>query len=409
MQNKRLKLSCILLSAASIAVFAACGNGNGNGNEDDQTKLYQYETYAHFNYAAAQWAFTKKTDETDEATWAQIRQALTNVEQSVSVSDGKSAIAKFNAADAGAKIEVDQTAYDLLTLAKDIYEKTDGAYNPAVGNLIDLWGFSPRFSDSSNYEPQYPYDRKKPNEVLPDAEYVESFLSLSDFSQVILSEEDGKYYVLKPDCKIEEEYEGQKFTYTMQLNLGGIGKGYAVDEADRVIRAAGYEYGYFNLGGSSMTVLKDPREEDHAYAWEIGVVNPRREINNGNSFMSVIEKDICLSSSGDYNQYYELDGKRYSHIINPKTGYPVNSEPENGNGSGIVCASVFGLSAAEGDATTTALMVMGKEKAIEYISEYLSGVDVCFVYAKGDGSYALYTNMNEQDYKIIDGIETVKL
>lgn len=171
MQNKRLKLSCILLSAASIAVFAACGNGNGN--ENDQTKLYQYETYAHFNYAAAQWAFSKKTDETDEATWAQIRQALTNVEQSVSVSDEKSAIAKFNAADAGAKIELDQTAYDLLTLAKDIYEKTDGAYNPAVGNLIDLWGFSPRFSDSSNYEPQYPYDRKKPNEVLPDATFKE--------------------------------------------------------------------------------------------------------------------------------------------------------------------------------------------------------------------------------------------
>ncbi len=412
MKSKLFKLSCILLSASLLTAFAACGGNDGDDDVndgvnddviDEGNELYSYRSYAYFNAALAQWVFTKQTDETDSATWGQITSTLKSVEQSVSVSEEESAISKFNAAEAGAQVELDQTAYNLFVLAKELYEKTEGAYNPAVGNLIDLWGFSPRFS--GNYKPQYPYDRANPRTELPDEKYVTAFLSLSDFSEVLLSEEDGKYYAQKP---VSAAVELEGVTYTMQLNFGGIGKGYAVDCASEYIRTAGYEYGYFNLGGSSMSVLKNPTKTAVQEIWEIGIVNPRFEINNGGNFMAVLEKDICLSSSGDYNQFYTLGGKRYSHLINPFTGYPVNAAPNDGTG-GIICASVFGLSAAEGDATTTALIAMGKEKAVDYIQTNLSDVHVLFVYDNGDGSYTLYTNMDKGSYRLYAQMETVKL
>lgn len=398
MKKRILQLSGILLSAALLTAFTACGKGGkDDGNPD--LSLYNYSTYAYFN-TSAQWVYTRQTDEIEKATWKQISEALTRVEESVSVSEENSSISKFNAAEAGAEVEIDQTAFELLKSAKEIYEKTNGAYNPAVGNLIDLWGFSTRDYDKV----VYPYDRESPQAELPSEEYIEAFRSLSDFSAVELSEREGKYYALKPDCSVT--LEGDDNVYTMQLNLGGIGKGYAVDETEKIIRAAGYTNGYFNLGGSSMSVLQNPKSKNSS--WQIGVVNPRKgKLYTGDDFMAVNEKNICLSSSGDYNQYYMIGGKRYSHIINPQTGYPVNAAPtEKG---GIICASVFGLSAAEGDATTTALIVMGKDKAVEYIRDTLSEVHVCFVYEDENGGYTLYTNMNKSDYTLHAKMEIEKI
>ncbi|MDE7439265.1 MAG: FAD:protein FMN transferase, partial [Clostridia bacterium] len=182
----------------------------------------------------------------------------------------------------------------------------------------------------------------------------------------------------------------------------------AVDRASEIVRAAGHEYGYLNLGGSSMSLLKFLPDENGNTAGKIGVINPRQgKLYTGYDFMAVTAQDICLSSSGDYVQYYDLDGKRYSHIISPFTGYPVNAAPQSEGG--IVCASVFGLTAAEGDATTTALMVMGREKAIEYIQSELSGAKVCFVYDNGDGTYTLYTNMQDGDYTVYAEMEIEKI
>ncbi|MDE6058485.1 MAG: FAD:protein FMN transferase [Clostridia bacterium] len=395
MKKRFLQLTCALLSAVFLTAFVACG---------ENIDLPRFPVYNYFN-TSTDWKYISQSEEIEKSTWKQISKMLNHVEESISVSVEKSSVSKFNAADAGAKVQIDETAYTLFALAQELYEKTDGAYNPAVGNLVDLWAFSPRF-DYLTYEAKFPYDRVNPYKELPSVEYVEAFKTLSDFSQVQLLEEEGKYYAVKPDCKVEKD----GYTYTMQLNLGGIGKGYAVDEADRIIRAAGYEYGYFNLGGSSMSVLKNPSETAENNIWSIGVVNPRgTDLCEYSSFMAVKEKDIFLSSSGDYEQSYTYDGKRYSHIINPYTGYPVNAAPTDAEG-GIICASVFGLgSAAEGDATTTALVVMGKEKAISYIQENLMGVHALFVYDNGDGTYTLYTNMEESDYTLYAEMETVKL
>ena len=389
------KIIAVLLGLSFVFPLVACGN-----TDEGQDNYFYYDDYFYFN-TQTRWVFApaegKEAGEKDKATWNAITSVLARVENSVSVEISTSSISKFNAAAADAKVEIDETAFEILELAQDLYEKTDGAYNPAVGMLVDLWGFSPRCS--SGYTPEFPYDREiqhgdsgdsgySTNYLpLPSEEYIQAFLTLSDFSQVELQEEDGTYYAIKP-ASAQAIIEGE--TYTMQLNLGGIGKGYAVDEAVKIIREAGYQTGYLSLGGSSICVLGE---------MSVGVINPRQSaLGSTYDFITVNAAKGSLSSSGDYQQYYTVAGKRYSHIVNPETGYPVNCEPE-GNGSGIICASVFDVSAAEGDATTTALMVMGKERATEYIRTKLPASRACFVYYDAaENSYTLYTNMEEDEY-----------
>lgn len=397
--------------------FTACGESG---------KLIGYTSYAYFNTSAV-WAFRsengKETD-ADAEVWEQIKTRLGEIENSVSSEAEESSIARFNRAAAGETVQIDGTAYALLLQAKEMYVKTEGAYNPAVGLLVDLWGFSPRFTgtegaaDPQPYDTLVHYDSNGDGEedaykfVLPQEKYLTAFRNLSDFSAVELFEKDGEYFAKKPNTAfaVVADETGTEHTYTMQLNLGGIGKGYAVDEAERLIRAAGYRFGYFNLGASSMCVLRDFRNKDET--WEIGLGNPRlSERFPASEYGTVKQTDISLSSSGDYEQYHMIEGRRHCHIINPFTGYPINAQPQNAKGSGIIVASVFGLSAAEGDATTTALMVMGKEKALAYLAEKLPEKQFVFIYYNGeDDSYTVYTNMNDSSlFGIVSGMATEKI
>ena len=404
----RFKAISIGAGALALCIFlSSCAPESGTGGIGN---LSGYRSFAYFNTQAL-WAFMPEGDtasEQDKALWEDLKAVFSLVENSISTEVKDSSIARFNAAEAGEEVEIDSTAYAILQSAKAVYEQTEGAYNPAVGRLVDLWGFTPRFTDTDAAGDSQPYDREKYWEDLPDEEYVQAFLSISDFSAVELREEDGKFYAKKPETA-QVTVDG--VTYSMQLNLGGIGKGYAVDRADALARANGQKYGYINLGGSSMSVMQDPTvsaDENEVRPWNVTIVNPRKSQYSSDYYASVSVHDVFLSSSGDNEQYYLLGGRRYCHIVNPSTGYPVNAEPE-GDGSGIVAASVFGLTAAEGDATTTALLVMGKDRAIEYIGDYLEGKDVIFVYydAKTD-SCSIYTNMEEGKYTILaEGMSVV--
>ncbi len=407
MKHRSISFSVGAGMMAACLLLSACTSSDENGPVG---KLLGYNNFAYFNTQST-WAFMPEGDEaseTEKALWDEMKSIFARVENSVSTDIEGSSVARFNAADAGEEVEIDKTAYEILQTAKEVYEKTEGAYNPAVGLLVDLWGFTPRFTDSDVVADSQPYDREKYWEQLPDGEYIQAFLALSDFSAVTLREDEGKYYALKPETAA---IAVDGVTYTMQLNLGGIGKGYAVDEAAKLVRASGQEYGYISLGGSSMYVMQNPTvnaNEAGVRPWKVSVNNPRKSLFPGASYVEVSKNDVFLSSSGDYEQYYEIGGKRYCHIINPTTGYPVNADP-NSDGSGIVAASVFGLTAAEGDATTTALMVMGKDRALEYISDHLEGKDVIFVYYDGAvNKYTVYTNMEEGKYTILaEGMSVV--
>lgn len=377
------KITACVLSVLCAASLCGCSGKDLKG----------FDSYSYFG-TRIRWVYLPKGEE--ESVWRGITDCADRVQKSVSLSED-GAVTVFNAAEAGAVVELDETAFRALRFAKEMYEFTEGAYNPATGGLIDLWGFSPRHN-AADYSPIYPYDRADFRNELPKRKYIDAFLTLTDFSSVTLSESDGKYYALKPD--VSAEVDG--VVYTMRLNLGGIAKGLSADLAKDVVTSAGHRYGYLNFGASSMVVFENPKSDTGK--WEISVVSPRAEL--GDELMTVYEKNSVLSSSGDSELFYEYGGKRYSHIIDPETGYPVGTA-EN-EASHIVYAAVSGFSAAEGDALSTALVAMGRDRAIAFAEKYAEEFTVYLLYCEG-GEYTLYTTASSDRYRLRANVKAVLL
>lgn len=312
---------------------------------------------------------------------------LSSLDSSMNIANENSYISQFNSAEAGSEIEIDYHTYQVLSIAIKMFEETDGYYNPGVYYSVDLYGFGVR----SNNEAR-PYDREDPSVELPDNEYVTAFQQLGEsFAEVRTYERDGSYFVSKPEKTVTVEGH----TYSLAMDLGGIGKGYAIDLVDGLIDEACFEYGYFNFGSSSQAINGSLSDDG---MFELSFQNPRKFLGAG--YLTTRTANVAISTSGDYILSYTIDGTRYSHIINPKTGSPIRT--------GIATATVLDgregegiYSAAEADARTTALCAMGVEKATEYMNELTEkGIKVAFLHENGIGWLNFYTNMEDGTYTL---------
>ncbi len=299
---------------------------------------------------------------TEESTYnsfvtlcGEVESLLKEVDASISVSLESSCISKFNAAAAGESVIINKTAYEILSLAKTVYGQTDGYFNPAVYQSLRLYGFGAGFA-------------VKP-ETMPDQATVRVYKTLSDsFAELTLTEKNGEYFAKKPLTTVTVD----GVTHSLMLDLGGIGKGWFADKVNQMIDSAGFEYGYFSFGGSTMAVKRYKSETDDNFYMGIG--DPRGSI--GEYYARVPAKGVCLSTSGDYMSYYKDGGVRYCHIIDPTTGSPIQT--------GVASVTVIGGSAAEDDALTTALSAMGKQKAVEYINKNLTARTVIMLVEEGE-------------------------
>lgn len=299
---------------------------------------------------------------------------LEDIEMAISATDENSDVSRFNAAEAGGELEISKIAYEVLSIAKDVYDKTDGYYNPAVYYGVQAFGF--------NSSARFP----KTEDKLPKREVTDKYAELaSHFPEVELDERDGCYFVTKPDATVEVDGE----ELSLKIDLGGIGKGYAADRVGEHLDKKGFDSAIFNFGGSSFSA-KTYRGGNFKFSF----ADPRSD-GEVEAYMSGVQlKNECVSTSGDYVNYFEINGVRYSHIFDPFTARPVQT--------GVMTATVIGGSAAENDGYTTAIMAMGADKAIEFIKTYISDRSVAFTFVSGD-DYYYYTNMSEGDYKLNGG------
>lgn len=302
------------------------------------TTTAEYVVYSDFSTEDASTAFNNFSKE--------VKAKLYEIEKAISSSVTNSDIYNFNNANAGEKLQIKKITYEVLSEAKSVYTFTEGYYNPALYYNVQAYGFG-----GADFYPQ----------TLPDDNLIAKYTDLAThFGELQLSEEEGNYYVVKPEYTVE--VDGQALS--MKLDLGGIGKGYAVDCVDALMEAYGYNYGYFSFGTSSMLV-KNNLEGGN---FSLGLSGPRSPSRN--VYLSTSIRNEKLSTSGDNEQRYFIDGVRYCHIIDPTTGKPVQT--------GIMSATVIGGGAAEDDALTTALMCMGREKAVKFIEEKLTDRRVVF-------------------------------
>lgn len=367
-------LSFILISAL---FFAGCSQ-NESG-----TPFFEYDYYGVMNTDAALKIYVEEDGEEQELKFKELAERvkilLSDIENSLSAEVENSSVFNFNAAAAGERVEVNLYAYETLSIAKSVYELTGGAYNPAVYYSVKAYGFN-------GGEPP------KSAEDLPADENILKYVGLSKgFADIELTEENGKFYAVKPENTAT--VDGKELS--LKIDLGGIGKGYAVDRVNGLIEEYGYKYGYFSFGSSSIAFKEYP---DESLEYNLKLSNPRKNGNSPQSYLTTAVKDECVSSSGDNENYYLLDSdgdgvvERFCHIIDSFTGKPVQT--------GVIAATVIGGSAAENDALTTAIMAMGREKAVEFINS-LQGRRAVFV-CEEDGAFAVYTNMASDKFTVDD-------
>lgn len=374
------KILCAFTAAAiAVTAFSGCG-GEPEFSSDGRTYL-SMNTVAELVISDK---FTAEKQEKFNEMCDKVNDELERLELSLSLNKENSPVSRFNAAAAGETVEVDFDAYTVFTLAKQVYELTDGYYNPAVYYSVQAYGFN------GSADTDIPNDER-----IPVEEDIENYKNIaSHFGEVDVYGQDGKYYVKKPSASFTEN--GTE--YTMKVDLGGIGKGYATDKINAIIDSYGFEYGYFSFGTSSMHCKKHYKNSSYT----LGLLNPR----GAGNYAGIAVRDVSLSTSGDYQQYFILDGVRYCHVFNPKTGKPVQT--------GIMTATVIGGSAAQGDAITTALMAMGKDGAVQFINDNLSNLKVILSFEEEE-CYSVITNVPSElkitssDYKIINTVTDGKI
>jgi len=280
-----------------------------------------------------------------------IDSVLVLVNKSINTYDPASEISVFNKSTTGIKFSLPYLLPPLRK-SKEVTEASDGAFDPTVMPLVNAWGFGP----------------VKQN--IPDSAKVDSLLSFVGFENIQFNE----------DSLWKTERRAQ-------LDFGGIGQGYGADVIANFLRSKGVENMFVELGGEGLAL---GRNTESGKAWEIGILDP---VNTQQIKAYIALSNRAYTTSGNYYNFREVDGQRFSHTIDPATGYPAQRA--------ILSASVFAPDCTTADAWATALMVMGHEKAIEVLDRHPE-LDAFLVYSTPDGIGTFVTK------GISDQLEIVK-
>src|SRR3990170_1032827 len=255
---------------------------------------------------------------------------MEKLDRSMNYFDDASELSKINRTADKKKMKVSKALLDIISLSKMYEKKTGGAFNIAIGPVMDLWSFGEK-------------------ENVPTSKELESRLSLVDMEGLKTEPENSTLWFEKKG---------------MKLDLGGVAKGYAVDKAVKVLKSSGISQALISAGSSTTVIDSKPGQR----GWKIGIKHPRKK---GDTILgTLLLKNKNISTSGDYQQFFKRDHKRYHHILDPKTGQPAE---------GIISATIItSRHAAEADILSTAIFVMGYQLGIKFLDQHkdLEGIIV---------------------------------
>ncbi len=239
-------------------------------------------------------------------------------------------------------------------LSKDVFVKTNGAFDPSVFPLVKGWGFM------NNVET--PLSQSA----------VDSILTFISF------EPDKLHSIRFENSSIELTKKHPSF----QIDFNAIAQGLSVDVVDDFLKNKGYQNYYIEVGGE-LIVRGHNREGEN---WKIGVDAPKENLDTRelNTILSISDK--AIATSGNYRKFYEVDGVKYSHTLDPKTGFPVQHS--------LLSVTVIANDAARADAYATAFMVIGVKKTLEFIQTHPNEeLEVYLLY--GDESGEINSRMSD--------------
>lgn len=243
------------------------------------------------------------------------------IESLLTTYSDKSETSRINANAGVSPVTVDREVLDLIARSLRVSELTQGAFDISYGSIDRrFWNFDLSMT------------------ALPDARTARHTVRLIDYRNIVLDRENSTVFLSKKG---------------MRIGFGGIGKGYAADRVKQLWRESGVKSGVVNASGD-LTVWGTPPGAD---AWSIAIADPDRKFL---PFASLKLGDVSVATSGNYEKYVVIDGVKYSHTINPQTGFPVR---------GIKSATVICGTAEIADALTTPVMVMGVKAGLGMINQ----------------------------------------
>ncbi len=258
---------------------------------------------------------------------------VTRIEHLISDWIPTTQISKVNQQAGISAVKVDLEVFELVERALKISKLTDGAFDISYASMDKIWKF-----DGSM-------------KTMPTEEAIKKSVAKVGYEYILLDAKNTTIFL---------EKEG------MKLGLGGIGQGYIADKIKVLLQKNGCTSGLVNVSGDINTWGKQPSGAD----WSVGIVNP---MNKNKVFATFPLYDSAVETSGSYEKYVTFNGKRYSHIIDPRTGYPA---------TGIVSVSVFAKQTELADALATGIFVLGVEVGLDLVNQ-LKGIGCIIVDEKG--------------------------
>lgn len=309
--------TALLITVLLCALLTACGE-----ERYTETNLFYMDTVINIRIPKTQ---------SSQSAISECEQRIKDIEKSLSKTIADSEVSAFNGSSSGITLS-DMTA-QLVRLSVNVSENTDGSFDITCSNLSDLW-------DIKNESPD-----------VPDAAQIAEALKSTGYDKLNL---DGNV--------LSKEDEA------VAIDLGGIGKGYALGVVCQYLTDSGITHGTVSFGGNIGLIGKKPDGTE----WKVGVKDP---FDTSNIVGTLTLDGGCVAVSGDYERYFELDGVRYHHILDPETGYPASS--------GVHSVAVVCDEPALGDALSTALFVLGYEDSIALYESGAYDFEAVFVTDQG--------------------------
>lgn len=340
MQKSLSRYALFLLSSICLLAAVACGTETSstapNGLKYQKTEGETMGTTYHITYA----------DSVEIELKTRIDSLLVSLNNEVSTYIATSFISKFNHSKSGIpligenKKPIAPHFFANLQKSKEIFEKSGGAFDPTVMPLVNYWGFG--------YTEHLAI-------TSVDTILVDSLRkNYTGFEKVVMTKRDNITYLEKANAGVE-------------LDFSALAKGYGVDAVALFLEKNGITNYMVEIGGE----VRGRGKNERGTGWVIGINTPS-ETAHVTDFQSKIRLvDRSLATSGNYRNYYEVNGQKYSHTINPKTGFPERSN--------LLSATILAPDCMTADALATTCMVLGLEKAMELVLT-MSGIDGYFIF-----------------------------
>ncbi len=308
--NIRKLISSVLVIFITVLTLSSC---NSAPAEYTRTS-FTFDTYVTFRI------FKTDGNNTPEAICDSAISLLNDLEEKLSTTKDSSEISKINSLATAAPVKTDEQIYWLIRNCVDLSLLTNGAFDITLGKISELWGF---YSD---------------NPQKPDLDQITSLAGKENYKSIEFDDKNLTIFFKSDNFK---------------LDLGAIGKGYALDMLKELLKESGVTSGLVDFGGSILTIGKYDNNN-----WTVSISDGTKDGVAGKITLPA----AFYATSNASNRFVEYDGTKFHHIIDSKTAFPSDSD--------IVSCTVIGDSGLISDALSTAVFVMGKEKAVALYNEY---------------------------------------